>query len=69
MISGNIRVFSRCRPLNKVEISAGCATGVDFDAAKDGELGVLTGSSTRKTFKFDRVYTPKDGQGVYITNN
>ncbi|KAH9712652.1 kinesin-like protein KIN-14R [Citrus sinensis] len=59
---GNIRVFCRCRPLNKVEISAGCATVVDFDAAKDGELGVLTGSSTRKTFKFDRVYTPKDGQ-------
>ncbi|GAY38819.1 hypothetical protein CUMW_039610 [Citrus unshiu] len=59
---GNIRVFCRCRPLNKVEISAGCATVVDFDAAKDGELGVLTGSSTRKTFKFDRVFTPKDGQ-------
>ncbi|KAH9664285.1 kinesin-like protein KIN-14R [Citrus sinensis] len=59
---GNIRVFCRCRPLNKVEISAGCATVVDFDAAKDGELGVLTGSSTRKTFKFDRVFTPNDGQ-------
>lgn len=52
-----------------MEISAGCATVVDFDAAKDGELGVLTGSSTRKTFKFDRVFTPNDGQGVYITNN
>ncbi|KAH9712653.1 kinesin-like protein KIN-14R [Citrus sinensis] len=57
-----VQALGRCRPLNKVEISAGCATVVDFDAAKDGELGVLTGSSTRKTFKFDRVYTPKDGQ-------
>jgi hypothetical protein len=33
--TGNIRVFCRCRPLNKVEMSAGCTTVVDFDAAKD----------------------------------
>ncbi|XP_010254592.1 PREDICTED: kinesin-like protein KIF3B isoform X2 [Nelumbo nucifera] len=59
---GNIRVFCRCRPLNKEEISSGCASVVDFDAAKDGDLGILTGGSTKKTFKFDRVYTPKDGQ-------
>lgn len=45
-------------------MAAGSATVVDFDAAKDGGLGVLTGSSTRKSFKFDRVYTPKDGQGI-----
>ncbi|KAI8572285.1 hypothetical protein RHMOL_Rhmol01G0186500 [Rhododendron molle] len=30
--------------------------------AKDGELGILTGGSTKKNFKFDRVYTPKDDQ-------
>lgn len=61
---GNIRVFCRCRPLNKVEMSAGCTTVVDFDAAKDGCLGILTtGSSAKKTFRFDRVYTPKDDQG------
>ncbi|OMO72976.1 hypothetical protein COLO4_27381 [Corchorus olitorius] len=59
---GNIRVFCRCRPLSKGEISAGCASVVDFDAAKDGDLGILTGGSTKKTFKFDRVYTPKDNQ-------
>ncbi|KAK8663851.1 hypothetical protein V6N13_083656 [Hibiscus sabdariffa] len=59
---GNIRVFCRCRPLNKEEISAGCASVVDFDAAKDGDLGILTGGSTKKTFKFDQVYTPKDDQ-------
>ncbi|KAI4328116.1 hypothetical protein L6164_020499 [Bauhinia variegata] len=59
---GNIRVFCRCRPLNKGEISAGCTTVVDFDAAKDGSLGIMTGSSTKKTFRFDRVYTPKDDQ-------
>lgn len=41
---------------------------VDFDAAKDGELGVV--NSTKKTFKFDRVYTPKDDQGVtYILHH
>ncbi|KAI4314441.1 hypothetical protein L6164_027349 [Bauhinia variegata] len=59
---GNIRVFCRCRPLNKVESSACCTTVVDFDAAKDGCLGILTGNSTKKSFRFDRVYTPKDDQ-------
>lgn len=66
-ISGNIRVFCRCRPLSKGEISAGCTTVVDFDAAKEGSLGILTGGTTKKSFKFDRVYTPKDDQGnIYI---
>ncbi|MBA0688542.1 hypothetical protein Goari_006319, partial [Gossypium aridum] len=59
---GNIRVFCRCRPLSKEEISTGSAQVVDFDAAKDGDIGILTGASTKKTFKFDRVYTPKDNQ-------
>ncbi|CAN0858267.1 Kinesin-like protein KIN-14R [Linum grandiflorum] len=59
---GNIRVFCRCRPLSMEEASTGYATVVDFDAAKDGDLGVLTGGSNKKIFKFDRVYTPRDGQ-------
>ncbi|KAL2349000.1 hypothetical protein Fmac_003000 [Flemingia macrophylla] len=59
---GNIRVFCRCRPLNKAEISAGYNTVVDFDAAKDGSLGILTSGSNKKSFRFDRVYTPKDDQ-------
>ncbi|KAI0499829.1 hypothetical protein KFK09_018037 [Dendrobium nobile] len=59
---GNIRVFCRCRPLNREEASSGYATVVDFETAKDGELGIITGGSTKKTFKFDRVYTLKDDQ-------
>ncbi|KAE8701147.1 dof zinc finger protein DOF5.7-like [Hibiscus syriacus] len=59
---GNIRVFCRCRPLSKQEISAGFGQVVDFDAANDGDLGILTGASTKTTFKFDRVYTPKNNQ-------
>lgn len=59
---GNIRVFCRCRPLSEQEASARHATVVDFTAAKDGDIAILTGSSTKKTFKFDRVYTPKDDQ-------
>ncbi|XP_027911627.1 kinesin-like protein KIN-14R isoform X2 [Vigna unguiculata] len=59
---GNIRVFCRCRPLNKAEMSAGYNTVVDFDAAKDGCLGILTSGSVKKSFRFDRVYTPKDDQ-------
>ncbi|XP_038977497.1 kinesin-like protein KIN-14E [Phoenix dactylifera] len=59
---GNIRVFCRCRPLTKEEVSSGCTTIVDFDAAKEGDIGIMTGGSTKKTFKFDRVYAPKNGQ-------
>ncbi|XP_076916445.1 kinesin-like protein KIN-14R [Bidens hawaiensis] len=59
---GNIRVFCRCRPLSKSESSTGCSTVVDFDAASNGELGILSSGSTKKTFKFDRVFTPNDNQ-------
>ncbi|XP_020083974.1 kinesin-like protein KIN-14E isoform X2 [Ananas comosus] len=63
---GNIRVFCRCRPLSKEETSAGYKAVVDFDGARDGDIGIITGGSTKKTFRFDRVYTPKDDQaGVY----
>ncbi|KAL9245622.1 hypothetical protein vseg_019249 [Gypsophila vaccaria] len=60
---GNIRVFCRCRPLNKKEQAIGYSTIVDFEGAKDGELAVLTSGSNKKIFRFDRVYTPKDDQG------
>ncbi|XP_042451782.1 kinesin-like protein KIN-14E isoform X1 [Zingiber officinale] len=59
---GNIRVFCRCRPLSEEEISSGCHAIIDFDAAKDGEIGMVTGGTTKKNFKFDRVYAPKDNQ-------
>ncbi|KDP41503.1 hypothetical protein JCGZ_15910 [Jatropha curcas] len=59
---GNIRVFCRCRPLNKEEASSGYEMVVDFTAAKDGDLGILTNTSTKKIFKFDRVYAPTDDQ-------
>ncbi|XP_057973799.1 kinesin-like protein KIN-14R isoform X2 [Malania oleifera] len=59
---GNIRVFCRCRPLSREEVSAGQAAAIDFAAANDGDIGVLTGGSTKKIFKLDRVYMPKDNQ-------
>ncbi|KAL5217241.1 hypothetical protein ABZP36_017925 [Zizania latifolia] len=59
---GNIRVFCRCRPLSKDETSSGYKCAVDFDGAKDGEIGILNGGTAKKTFKFDRVYTPTDDQ-------
>ncbi|XP_078435489.1 di-glucose binding protein with Kinesin motor domain-containing protein [Wolffia australiana] len=61
---GNIRVFCRCRPLTKEEISAGYSTALDFEGAKDGDLGLSSSSSSRKMFKFDRVFTPKDDQSA-----
>ncbi|XP_078154287.1 kinesin-like protein KIN-14E isoform X1 [Carex rostrata] len=59
---GNIRVFCRCRPVNNDEMSSGYKAIVDFDTARDGEIGILTGGATKKTFKFDRIFTPKDDQ-------
>lgn len=58
-------MFCRCRPLRKEESLAGHATAVHFDAAKDGELGIISTGSTKKIFKFDRVYTPEDDQGMH----
>lgn len=57
-------MFCRCRPLRKEESSAGHPV-VHFDAAKDGELGIISTGSTKKIFKFDRVYTPEDDQGMH----
>lgn len=62
-ISGNIRVFCRCRPLNREEISGGISTAVEFEAAKDGELTVRSNGVSKKTFKFDTVFTPEADQG------
>ncbi|CAM8879294.1 unnamed protein product [Rhodiola kirilowii] len=59
---GNIRVFCRCRPLSKHELSSGYQDIVDFEGAKDGELVIFAGGPSKKIFKFDRVYTPKDDQ-------
>ena len=64
VISGNIRVFCRCRPLSKVETTSGYKCVVDFDGANDGDIGIMNGGTAKKTFKFDRVYTPKDDQGI-----
>ncbi|ONM63044.1 glyoxalase I-like protein [Zea mays] len=47
-----IRVFCRCRPLSKNEVSSGLNAN---------------GGTTKKTFKFDRVFTPKDDQGVGVS--
>ncbi|KAI3684781.1 hypothetical protein L6452_34007 [Arctium lappa] len=47
---GNIRVFCRCRLLSKTKASVGCSIVVDFEATGNGELGVLNGGSTKKTF-------------------
>ncbi|XP_066355068.1 kinesin-like protein KIN-14E isoform X2 [Miscanthus floridulus] len=61
---GNIRVFCWCRPLSKDETSSSKKSVVDFNGANDGEIMVTVTETTKKTFKFDRVFTPKDGQGV-----
>lgn len=62
-------MFCRCRPLSKQEVSTGHNAVVDFDAAKDGEIGIMNGGATKKSFKFDRVYTPKDNQGIHRKRN
>ncbi|RLN39223.1 kinesin-II 85 kDa subunit isoform X1 [Panicum miliaceum] len=61
---GNIRVFCRCRPLSKDEVSSGQKCVVDFDGANDGDIVITNTGTSKKTFKFDRVFTPKDDQDV-----
>ncbi|XP_062209600.1 kinesin-like protein KIN-14E [Phragmites australis] len=61
---GNIRVFCRCRPLSKYEASSGQKCVVEFDGANDGDIVIANPGTTKKIFKFDRVFTSKDDQAV-----
>ncbi|GAA0167194.1 microtubule binding motor protein [Lithospermum erythrorhizon] len=61
-LKGNIRVFCRCRPLNFEEIGEGTSMAIDFESAKDGELTVKLNGNSKKTFKFDAVFSPKVDQ-------
>lgn len=40
---------------------------IDFEAAKDGELTVKSNGTSKKTFKFDAIFSPQANQGNYIT--
>ena len=62
-LTGNIRVFCRCRPLNTDEMAAGATLAIDFESAKDGELTITSNGAPRKTFKFDAVFGPQAEQG------
>ncbi|KAM0994915.1 hypothetical protein EV2_010702 [Malus domestica] len=61
-LKGNIRVFCRCRPLNKTEISSGSGSVVEFESSLDNELQVICSDSSKKQFKFDHVFRPEDNQ-------
>ncbi|KAK4727921.1 hypothetical protein R3W88_032838 [Solanum pinnatisectum] len=61
-LKGNIRVFCRCRPLNAEETAAGASMTIDFEAAKDGELTVKSNVTSKKTFKFDAIFSPQANQ-------
>ncbi|XP_042025542.1 kinesin-like protein KIN-14Q isoform X1 [Salvia splendens] len=61
-LKGNIRVFCRCRPMNSNEIDGGASVAVDFEAARDGEITVKSNGVSKKTFKFDAVFSPEADQ-------
>ncbi|KAF2314472.1 hypothetical protein GH714_026798 [Hevea brasiliensis] len=61
-LKGNIKVFCRCRPLNAEELALGASMAIDFESAKDGELTVTSNGLSRKTFKFDAVFSPQSDQ-------
>ncbi|XP_031280252.1 kinesin-like protein KIN-14S [Pistacia vera] len=61
-LKGNIRVFSRCRPLNQAEITNGSSSVVEFDSYQENELQIVSSDSSKKKFKFDFVFKPKDNQ-------
>lgn len=61
-LKGNIRVFCRCRPLNKAENATGCTSVVEFDSSQENELQIVSSDSSKKQFKFDYVFKPEDNQ-------
>ncbi|XP_020102576.1 kinesin-like protein KIN-14J isoform X1 [Ananas comosus] len=61
-LKGNIRVFCRCRPLSSEEISKGHSSVIDLDPSHDTELQIICSDSSKKQFKFDHVFGPRDGQ-------
>lgn len=36
---------------------------IDFEAAKDGELTVKSNGMSKKTYKFDAIFSPQADQG------
>lgn len=62
-LKGNIRVFCRCRPLNKAENANGSTSVVEFDSSQENELQIVSSDSSKKQFKFDYVFKPEDNQG------
>nr|GEX10608.1 kinesin-like protein KIN-14S [Tanacetum cinerariifolium] len=62
-LKGNIRVFCRCRPLNRDEIARGLTSVVDFDSSLENELKIVGADSSEKQFKFDHIFRPEDNHG------
>lgn len=48
--------------MNSEEIDGGASVAVDFEAAKDGEITVKSNGVSKKTFKFDAVFSPEADQ-------
>ena len=62
-LKGNIRVFCRCRPLSLEEMSKGYSSVVEIDPLQDTGLQIICSDSSKKQYKFDHVFGPKDDQG------
>lgn len=48
--------------MNSNEIDGGASVAVDFEAARDGEITVKSNGVSKKTFKFDAVFSPEAEQ-------
>lgn len=48
--------------MNSNEIDGGASVTVDFEAARDGEITVKSNGVSKKTFKFDAVFSPEADQ-------
>lgn len=61
-------MFCRCRPLGVTEKAVGSVSVMEFEKgpAMEDELIVRTGTNSKKSFKFDRVFSPEDGQGMFL---
>jgi kinesin family protein C2/C3 len=59
-LKGNIRVYCRVRPLSADEIANGDGHCASFP---DEEMLVINHNGQKKTFEFEKVFTPSSTQG------
>lgn len=67
--AGNIRVFSRTRPLLEKDRAVGAKMSVEFDSLNPGAMLARGTNGKPREFEFDRAFDPSatQGKGLWLT--